>query len=191
MLPQLLGSAHFWDLLVSMDADLACAARGSMCPRCGGPLNQANFWRKPRGSEQLAAAHRLRHSLCCARDGCRKRVTPVSVRFLGRKLYFGALIVVVGVLTQGATPRRCRELRAMVGVDRRTVERWRRWWIERFAKSAFLRSVSGHFARPVDDGCLPASLLEQFSGHDLEPLTKMLRFLAPITSGSAPGCMPI
>ncbi|MFL9910491.1 hypothetical protein [Paraburkholderia sp. RL17-337-BIB-A] len=35
----------------------------------------------------------FRHSVCCA--GCRRRTTPVSVRFLGRRVYAAAIMVTV------------------------------------------------------------------------------------------------
>ncbi|NLS97786.1 MAG: hypothetical protein GXX96_37065 [Planctomycetaceae bacterium] len=38
------------------------------------------------------------------RDGCRKRTTPLSVRFLGRKVYLGAVVVLVAAMRQGPSP---------------------------------------------------------------------------------------
>ena len=45
-----------------------------------------------------------RLSFCCDRDGCRKRATPPSVRFLGRKVYLGAVVVLVAAMRQGPRP---------------------------------------------------------------------------------------
>jgi hypothetical protein len=39
-----------------------------------------------------------RFSLCCGREGCRRRATPPSVRFLGRRVYVGAVVIVASVL---------------------------------------------------------------------------------------------
>jgi hypothetical protein len=36
-----------------------------------------------------------RFSFCCDRDGCRNRATPPSVRFLGRKVYLGAVVMLI------------------------------------------------------------------------------------------------
>lgn len=48
-------------------------------------------------------------SLCCAR--CRKRRTPPSVRFLGRRVYLAAVVVLACVLRQGPTRWRVARLR--------------------------------------------------------------------------------
>jgi hypothetical protein len=45
-------------------------------------------------------------SLCCSRDGCRRRMTPPSVRFLGRRVYLGAVLVLVSAMQQGSLPGR-------------------------------------------------------------------------------------
>ena len=86
--------------------DLAETTRKQGCP-CGGRLHSANYPRKPRGTPRhLPEAYRLRLSFCCDRDGCRKRVTPPSVRFLGRKVYLAAIVILISAMRQGpiATP---------------------------------------------------------------------------------------
>ena len=111
-------SGSFWSLLLSIDRDLAECARRQGCP-CGGRLHCANYARAPRGGpEHLPDGYRQRFSFCCERDGCRKRVTPPSVRFLGRKVYLGAVVVLISAMRQGPTPRRARELSRLFGVDR-------------------------------------------------------------------------
>ncbi len=78
---------------------------------CGGRLHSANYPRAPRGGpDHLPEEYRSRFSFCCDRDGCRKRMTPPSVRFLGRKVYLGAVVILVSAMRQGPTPRRVREL---------------------------------------------------------------------------------
>jgi hypothetical protein len=75
----------FWPLLLSIDRDLAECARRQGC-LCGGRLHRANYPRVPRGGpEHLPHEYRQRFSFCCERDGWRKRLTPPSARFLGRK----------------------------------------------------------------------------------------------------------
>ena len=114
----------FWSLLLSIDRDLAECARRQGCP-CGGRLHCANYPRAPLGGpEQLPDEYRQRFSFCCERDGCRKRLTPPSVRFLGRKVYLGAVVVLISAMRQGPTPRRARELSRLFGVDRATIARW-------------------------------------------------------------------
>jgi hypothetical protein len=97
-------SATFWLFLFSVDQDLAQSAREKACP-CGGRLHRANYLRKPRGAEDLPEDYGYRFSFCCARDGCRKCVTPPSVRFLGRKVYLFAVVVLVSAMRQGPSPR--------------------------------------------------------------------------------------
>ena len=81
--------------------------------------------RKPRGTPaQLSEHQRLRLSFCCDRDGCRKRVLPPSVRFLGRRVYLGAVVVLISAMRQGPTPRRVSELSKRFGADESTIARW-------------------------------------------------------------------
>ena len=128
-------NASFWMFLADVDEDLAETARSQACP-CGGRLHRANYPRKPRGGpDDLPAVYRYRFSFCCDRDGCRKRKTPPSVRFLGRKVYFGAVVVLVSALQQGPSPRRVRELSKLFGADRRTIARWRVFWREHFPQT--------------------------------------------------------
>jgi hypothetical protein len=77
-----------------------------------------------------------------------------------------------------------RKLREHLGVSRRTVERWRAWWRETFAESAFWRGARAAFMPPIDPALLPALLLERFSGDDEARLLSLLRFLGPITGGT-------
>jgi hypothetical protein len=183
--PSILQDARLYALLQRVDGDLAEQARVSGCLRCGGVLHQARYPRKPRGGPaELDDAHSRRLSFCCAREGCRRRKTPPSVRFLGRRVYFGAVVVLVSALRDGLAPRRVRELRARLGVDRRTLRRWRQWWREAFVASRFWRVARGRWMPPVAEEALPGSLLERFA----EPsppvrLVAMLRFLAPISTG--------
>ena len=98
-------SASFWSFLLAVDEDLAAETRKKGCP-CGGRLHCANYPRKPKGTPaQLPEPQRLRLSFCCDRDGCRKRVTPPSVRFLGRKVYLGAIVDPDQRHAAGAAPR--------------------------------------------------------------------------------------
>src|SRR5271157_2064981 len=104
-------AARFWSFLLTIDQDLAETARKKACP-CGGRLHCANYLRKPRGTPvQLPEPYRVRLSFCCDRDGCRKRVTPPSVRFLGRKVYLGAVIIVISAMRHAPSPRAFRALR--------------------------------------------------------------------------------
>jgi len=178
----LLRDSRFFETLCRFDEDLAEQARAAGCRRCGGRLHRAHYPRKPRGGPaELEPGQERRLSFCCAREGCRRRTTPPSLRFLGRRVYFGPVFVLVTTLCQGISPRRVARLREQVGLDRRTLARWRRWWQQAFARSPFWKAARGRFVPPVELPALPASLLERFVGADAgERLRAALAFLAPL-----------
>ena len=123
MYHELLCNASFWAFLFRVDQDLAQTCRHERCA-CGGRLHVADYPRKPRGGpKDLLESYGYRLSFCCDRDGCRKRTTPPSVRFLGHKVYLGVVVILVTAMRQGATPRRVRELSQAFGADRRTIAR--------------------------------------------------------------------
>lgn len=183
MCHELLADAKFFELLLRYDEDLAAAARKKGC-RCGGRLDSARFPRKPRGGPADLEGYDKRFSFCCAKDGCRSRVTPPSVRFLARRVYLGAVVVLVSAMRYGLSSRRLQKLYEHIGADRRTLERWRRWWLQAFVRSELWREAKGRFMPPVDENTLPASLLERFAGGLLDRVVWVLHLLGPMTSGS-------
>ena len=81
-----LADAKFHEQLLVFDRDLSATARAAGCHLCGGTLHSAQFARKPRGCRAgLGQEYGQRFSFCCAADGCRKRTTPPSLRFLCRR----------------------------------------------------------------------------------------------------------
>lgn len=116
---------------------------------------------------------------------CRKRATPPSLRFLGRKVYLACVVTLVSALQHGATAARLRRLSEVLGIDRRTVARWRGWWVSTFAAGPFWRQASAALMPPADPLRLPASLLDRFAGTVEEKLICVLRFLTPITGGAS------
>lgn len=181
MYAELLADPQLYALLLKFDEDLAaeCCARG--CPICAGKLHSARFHRKPRGGPPtLPAEYDLRFSFCCAVEGCRKRATPPSVRFLGRKVYLAVIVVLMTAMRCGAAPARLRYLEERIGVSRRTIYRWRAWWSEVFPETPFWRAQG--IMPPVDRSQLPAALLERFAGTMRERLLGLLRFIAPVST---------
>src|SRR5260370_36061227 len=128
MLPQVAVPYTFWKELVEIDEQIAAAVAARGCPRCGGRLHRGDYARKPRGGliAELADGEARRISLCCDREGCRKRALPPSVRFLGRKVYVGAAIVVA---CMAAAARRS------TGIATRTVRRGFRRGRARYSKN--------------------------------------------------------
>lgn len=182
---RLLGDASFWKFLLAADQDLATKARQQGCS-CGGLLHAANYRRQPRGgAEDLPPEFNLRLSFCCNREGCRKRATPPSVRFLGRKVYLHAVIILVAAMQQGPSPRRVRELSQLVGADRRTIARWQTFWREHFPQTAFWKVARGLVTPRIDVTLLPLALwqafLRQDAADDWEDWKRLLLFLSPMT----------
>ena len=183
MYHELLRNASFWTFLFSVDQDLAAATRKVGC-HCGGRLHCANYRREPRGGcENLPESYGCRLSFCCDRDGCRKRATPPSVRFLGRKVYLGAVVVLVAAMRQGPSPRRVRELSELFDADRRTIARWQVFWREYFPQTPFWKVACGRFVPKLAISCLPHALLDAFlRGEDSsQDWRRLLEFLSPIT----------
>lgn len=181
----LLGEVGFYRLLLRFDEEVAAATRALGCWRCGKALHVADFTRKPRGVPPgLGERYCERLSFCCADRQCRKRRTPPSLRFLGRKVYLAAVVVLVSALRCGPTPRRLRYLEDLAGVSQRTILRWRVWWSEEFPNTSFWRAAVGALMPPVELSQLPVSLLERFAGSPSDRLFALLRYLAPITTES-------
>jgi hypothetical protein len=181
---RLLQDRTFYEMLARFDEDLAAEVHARGCP-CGGRLHRAAYPRKPRGGPaDLGPEYDRRHSFCCDQDGCRRRATPASVRFLGRRVYLGVVVVLVSILAHGCTPVRLRKLRGELGgsLNVRTLARWRTWWREAFPRSPFWTQARGRFAPPVNLARLPAALLQRFRGATFGiRVGRLLAFLAPLT----------
>ena len=179
MYAEIFSNASYPDALLALDREFARAAKQRGCPRCGAVLDIADYPRKPRGGPfELRDEHCRRLSLCCRREGCRHRVTPESVRFLGRRVYVSVVVLLVGVLRQGPTPWRVDALRRAVGADRRTLERWRRWWVEQIGRSRVFEIGRADFMPPPAAEQLPLSLVDSFLGTAAERTLHALSWLA-------------
>jgi hypothetical protein len=177
-----LNDARMYALLGRIDADLAETTQKTGCLVCDGRLDRADYPRKPRGGPAgLGTGYEKRHSFCCDERGCRKRATPPSVRFLGRRVYLGAVVVLATALRHGATPGRLARLRGLLGVSARTLARWRIWWRDAFVATRFWRAARARLNAPVAEETLPASLLKRFAGDAAASVIHLLRFLGPLT----------
>lgn len=172
----------FLAALGEVDEERARRVQLERCAHCGGPLDRADFPRKPRGElGEAAEAYQRRISLCCRNEGCRRRATPPSVRFLGRKLYFAALVVIASTIGRDAVLVGRGRMREVRGVPVRTVRRWLGWWQTAFALSAFWIEAKSLFAVPIAIEGLPASLLARFGDG---ALGGTLALISPITTTS-------
>jgi hypothetical protein len=122
-----------------------------------------------------------RLSFCCGH--CRLRNTPASVRFLTRRVYWGAVVVLATALCSGLSLRRGRQLSEQLGVPVLTLLRWRHWWLTQFTASTVWLDLRGRFVPPVAAGNLPSSLLERAVTDDRRgAMAMMMRWLAPLST---------
>ncbi len=190
MLPELLEKSSLFSLLYRIDSDLANQCREEGCPFCNGLLHQSNYERKPRGGpDDLLEEHLIRRSLCCGREGCRRRTLPPSCLFMGRRVYWGVVILVVMTVRQnrpeGASTIRLME---MLGISRKTLFRWIAYFRDEFPVSAPWQRLRGRVNSSVSNRDLPGDLLDYFIQHaDSEEvgLVQCLEFLASGTQKRA------
>ena len=180
--------------LCQLDFEYAQKYKSQGSPCCGAALHVSNFKRNPRGIgvdiledlEGYELEWELRYSFCCSK--CRKRFTPASFRFLGRKHYWGWLLLIQCALAGGvfAQQQLKKKLQAyQIGLDQRTLERWLAWWESVVGNSPFWKSFKGRFMAPIDPKYIPAGLLCRIferAKEDLQmTLTEVLGHLRPLT----------
>ena len=174
---------EFFTLLEELDEWVARRVAAEGCPKCDGPLHRGDYERKPRGAAIAPAgeAFVVRFSLCCGREGCRKRATPPSLRFLGRRVYLGVVVIVASLVAEalGAV----EASRRATGVPSRTTRRWLGWWRGPFIATEVFVAVRARLVG-VAIGELPASILERLPGPWRERLHTLLELLAPLTTGT-------
>lgn len=177
---------HFnFAALTEMDAHIAVAVAAQGCPFCKGPLHVANYHRKPRGGRLAAPGEQypLRYSLCCGRRGCRKRVLPASLRFLGRRVYL-EVVVILSCLS-APTSKALRMAARLYGISKRTLMRWRHWWRAIVPHTKWWQELRSRLVAPSPaPKQLPGSLLLHLhrvaTGTTLATL--VTRCLAPATT---------
>lgn len=175
-------SPTFFLFLEAIDRAHAQAIRLLGCG-CGGPLHQGHFQRKPRwgGARASGAVDTTRFSFCCG--ACRQRTMPASVRFLGRRVYWGATVVLATALCAGLSLRRGRQLSELFDVPALTILRWRQWWLNDFAASPLWQSLRGGFLPPVVAGDLPSELLRRAKpGDEHGAMVTVLQWIAPLST---------
>jgi len=147
--------------LFDMDRQIARWVAGLGCRFCAGPLHQSNYRRKPRGAQvaDAAEAFELRYSLCCGREGCRRRTLPPSLRFLGRRVYVEAVVLVATVvsLLLGSVKAASK----VMVVPARTLKRWGAWWAESFPQSRAWHEIRSRLVPSPEQWLLPRSLYER------------------------------
>jgi hypothetical protein len=185
MFDQVILEREFFELLEQQDAAIAGRVAAGGCLECGGPLHRGDYDRKPRGGLFARAGEDVvrRFSLCCGSEGCRKRATPPSLRFLGRRVYLGAVVILASIVAQAFGT--AGGVRAGTGVPARTIDRWLAWWRGAFVKTEVFVVIRARLVG-LAVAHLPASILDRLSGTRAEQVGSMLTLLAPISTGSVP-----
>ena len=183
--------SRFYQFLFRIDQEMAVEVQTGGCCFCGGVLHSACYPRKPRGIRSvLDGTYDYRLSFCCATDGCRRRTTPPSVRFLGRKVYLGIIVVLVSALAHGLSAKRRQRLIDALDVPAQTLWRWQCWWREVFAEGPWWRVERAQFVPPVAAAKLPGELLGRLRGADLrERVVRLLWLIAPLSTTSWSGSL--
>jgi len=177
--------SSFWFTLFQIDQDIAEQVRQRGCSYCNGKLHVANYPRKPRGIHRdvLGPDYSQRISFCCSL--CRRRTTPPSVRFLGRKVYLASIITLLSAGTSALSKIQRQQLLDVLDVPAQTLHRWRQWWTRHVPASATWPVLSGWFSPPIEPCALPGELLHRLQGATLGvKLHKLLILISPLTSDS-------
>jgi hypothetical protein len=186
MFDEVVLGSEFFEGLERLDHVIAAAVRKAGCARCGGRLHRGDFARKPRGGPQAEAGEEQtrRISFCCGAEGCRKRATPPSLRFLGRRVYLEATVLVASAV--GVALVRARDIRRATGVPARTVRRWLAWWSGPFVATPVFAELCARFVGAMPRLALPAAIIEKMEGSTTARLELLARWLAPLTTSSVP-----
>ncbi len=177
----ILQDPNFFLLLKQIDRALADEVWEGKCQYCGNDLHRADFPRKPRDCPpEMRDEHDTRYSFCCC--CCRKRHTAMSVRFMGRRLYFALAVVLGSARHAGQNPAAAR-LAGALHVPVRTLDRWRHWWQERFMRTSLWQAQCARFLPPLLPTSLPGELISRFGDELLSVLQYLMHFLTPLSIG--------
>ncbi len=177
--------SSFHSLIIKIDLEMAAIVMDKGCEHCGGKLHQANYPRSPAGMPAEFRDHyNQRISFCCS--NCRKRSTPPSVRFFGRRWFPAPILILISILQCGINERRLAQIKRHFGitVSESTWKRWRRWWRESFEATKFWQQEKGITPMITETNqSIPRALFNVFKGNFTERILFLLQFLSPLTGG--------
>ena len=179
----LLTDARFHNSLFDLDRLIAGQVKQEQCPLCHGNLNQSHFPRQPRGvPEGTVADYHIRFSLCCSTDGCRKRFTPPSMRFLSRKIYSSVVILVIFMLKPETDESRIEAINRLLGITLsvETLRRWRHFWTQDVPQTHTWKRLA---LSQIQAQSLPMSLLALFKSSGEQALIMGLKLILPLSTG--------
>lgn len=177
-------NARVWAFLKRVDEAEAERCRSAGCPRCAAALHSATYPRKPHGLAPELRADARRFSLCCCR--CRRRVTPPSARFFGRRFRVAPLFAMVSALVV-ADGARLESVARRWAIPVRTLSRWRQWWRATFPQTRAWRAKRAELAVAPGEAVL-RTLLRRIRGRGVRSrLLRGLIWLLPWTGFCALG----
>lgn len=104
----------------------------------------------------------------------------MSVRFLGRRLYLGLIVVLMSVRRTTLSAAAVQTMQTL-GIPERTIARWRHWWLQVFPGTTLWQGACARFMPPVQTTHLPCSLIERFTGVAPHRAMRLLAFLTPLS----------
>jgi len=167
MLSKILEKASIFEILYQIDLSIAEKVKDKSCPFCGNTLHYANYERNPRGGlEDIPDQYKIRFSLCCSHEDCRRRTLPPSTRFMDRKVYWYAVILAV-LTRRHSIPNdsSARIINEIYGPTRETYKRWISYFKKGFPFTTKWKYLRGRIISTVRTDLLPGSLVNFFIAH--------------------------
>jgi len=143
----------FIESLQAFDRQLSEELALEPCPHCGSPVAKSFYFRVLKSIGGVKSKS-LFYSLCCTKEGCRKRCRPPSLRWLGRSTTAIPLHMIAEFLmSQDKSPGDMLvELSQLVGVCCRTLFRWRQTWREKFCEKALWKNYIASYLASLGGG---------------------------------------
>ena len=119
-------SISVWELSTKIDLYIADMVRQDGCQYCRiGNLHSANYSLKPRGTGEYEG-NNLRYSFCCDQRSCRKRTSPVSLRFRRHGSYVNSFYEGVSSALGVMQGSKFRNELGDSNISDRTLRRWKK-----------------------------------------------------------------
>ena len=183
MYTQIYLEASFWLLLSDIDEKIAHFYHQLPCFYCAKRMYWGNYPRKPRGLPPMAEdIFAFRYGHCCS--GRRRRRTPPSARFLGRRVYVASFIMMIFCPDTSNDNDHMKLVDSVsVGMDLITPIRWISWWSLDIPVSSIWKKICGLLGINISNEFLPHFISHQFAKKNInaeKAVLALLEFLAPI-----------
>jgi hypothetical protein len=109
---------------------------------------------------------------------------PPSLRFLGRRVYLGAVVIVASAVALSVAS--AAAARRATGIAARTTRRWLGWWRGAFAATSVYVDLTARLVPTPARAMMPNSILVMLSPDPQQSAGELLRWLLPITASE--GC---